>query len=108
MNLPKFLRREPPPKLTRAQALDLLANVPAPPIFPGMPAMDEFGQPIHTKRYEQLRCQFCGGIHTGVCPRVQSISYQNGAVSGVTFFQKWDDRGVLFMHEILEASGSSE
>jgi hypothetical protein len=89
-----------------------------PPNLLGIPFVDELGNEIPTRRFDTMVCQFCGGVHIGVCPRVSAVSYYpDGRVKRAEFLQEWDDTGIIFGHELVvteaeqvvaEASGKAE
>lgn len=57
------------------------------------------------QRFFVFQCQFCGGIHTGACPKVKSRRhYESGAVREVVFFPdgEWDDSAVIWFEDVFD------
>lgn len=94
--------RKPEPDITEAQRDWFMQLVPVMTPF-GYPALSESLVPLTQRRFDTMRCEHCGGVHVGACPRVASIEYhENGRVKTVCYRERWDASGVIYLDASAE------
>lgn len=76
----------------------LLQVIEEEPVLPGV-------APVRTTVFEQQRCRHCLGLHGRHCPAVREIEFHpDGRVARVAYFDKWDDKDVLWRADIETAA----
>jgi hypothetical protein len=54
-------------------------------------------------------CEHCGGLHERACPRVKRVErHPNGNITGVTYFRRWDESGVVFPEDAFDPDDTEE
>lgn len=76
----------------------LLEVIEEEPIVPGI-------APVKTTVFDKERCKHCLGLHGRHCPAVKEIEFHpDGRVARVMYFDRWDDKDVLWRADIETAA----